>query len=241
MEIKLLTHGSCGRLLSDLRAEKTQPHYLDTRKTFGDLEFINAPSGITLSKDVILEGGPDADGTNSIALYEGLQGMDLDKAADKRLWVGLTHGHFLDYSRTRWVKAKYSIGAIQDRFHFEGTAASTRLRNAIARLWWGAHLTVNPDADDPFLLTRRYWKNQDALQGLMERNLGLYPNLRKAFLTLLIDNPSLGSPEIRQWLKAINAAGGVKALPYLTEDEIGRLMLGIGRGMGLNLESNGYE
>ena len=187
-------------------------------------------------------GGPDADGTNSIALYEGLKGMDLDKAADKRLWVGLTHGHFLDYARTRWVKPEIFHRCHSGPIPFRGQCGEVPGSEMPSRDCGGA--PTSPwiaTLNDPFLLTRRYWKNQDALQGLMERNLGLYPNLRKAFLTLLIDNGSLGASEIRKWLKAINAAGGVKALPYLTEDEVGRLMIGIGRGMGLNLESDDYE
>ena len=117
----------------------------------------------------------------------------------------------------------------------KGKTKQTRLRNAISRLWWGAQLTFDPakEGDEQYHLTVQYWKLQDAVQGLMERNFGLYHHLRREFLELLALNPQLTGAQIRTWLKAINAAGTVTLLPMLDSKEVAQMLKKLGESTGI--------
>ena len=245
-QVKLLTGKCCSSLVGDIKNSKTTQAYINAKRNFS-LEYIDATPGITLPKEFSLQSPSqnsrsNFDYENSVSLHKNLMGIDVNIASDKRLWCGLTHDLFFEYSCERWIKGQssYTERSIKERFHFEGKTAKTRLRNSISRLWWGAELTIDRSREghDRYRLTEPYWRLQDAVQGLMERKFGLYPNLRREFLELLALNPQLNGKEIRLWLKAINAAGGVTLLPFLDSDEMLLLLKKLGTASGVTWSAN---
>ena len=221
-EIKLLTSDGCKELLDFKQNESRRKEYFLPNFNAARFKYLKAPSGISLPSEFELIPGPDSklDCENSIAIFTALKGLDRIQASDKRLWVSLTHDLFFEYSKSRWIKNEsYSEGAIVTRFHFEGNGLNTRMRNSIARLWWGAKLTYDDKLEDPFGLTREFWRSQDVLQGLMERRLGLYPHLLRSILEFQ-RNQKLKDEDMRLLFKSVNAIGGVKSLAFLKHHEV---------------------
>jgi hypothetical protein len=235
MEIQLITKQSCNALL-DLRNDDLGFALYGTLDLhFDPLEFISASSGIDIPEDLILDPNAKSDGQNSIHLHKAMKGIRPSEAADKRLWVSLTHDRFREYTYTRWVEDRtITEGTIRNRFHFEGNGMETRMRNAISRLWWAAEMTHDSsNPDDPYHLTRVLWSNQDLFAGLTERSLGIYPAVMRSILEVVAQHPSMNEAARRRWLAAINAAGGVKSLPSLELDEAKQLVTSLAQAEGI--------
>ena len=132
------------------------------------------------------------DENNAIALHKSLGELPIDFALDPRFWIYLTHNTYKDYTFKRWVKN--SEGTIVHRFFgFYNTGTDRAIsRNAVARLWWGANMTVyndDPeleffynDIDDEYKYTRLLFSNQDVHQQVVERTFG---RSKKIMLSLL--------------------------------------------------------
>ena len=58
------------------------------------------------------------------------------------------HHYFHKYCVTRWMRPETKKDTVIDRFFYEGNSLVARSRNAISRLWWTAHLTVNHNAEN---------------------------------------------------------------------------------------------
>lgn len=235
MEIKLITQQSCNELLDLRNGDLGFAPYRTLDLTFDSLDFITASSGIYILRDLILDPNVKSDGQNSIHLHKAMTGIRPSEAADKRLWVSLTHDRFREYTYLRWVKNRtITEGTIRKRFHFEGNGMETRMRNAISRLWWAAEMTYDSDnSEDHYHLTRTLWSNQDLFAGLTERSLGIYPAIMRSILEIVAQHPSMNEAARRRWLAAINAAGGVKSLPSLELDEARQLVTSLARNEGI--------
>lgn len=148
---------------------------LPTRiKTFGDFP------------DLVVGKDPPKDDTeNAIAVHRFLPGLQPWDAADRRLWAWFCHGPYFEYSKARWEIPSNDDRAVEHvRTHWfvDGAGLNALRRNAIARLWWAAHLTHAPwmregldsvrKRDDEYFFTRILLKNQDIYQGLVERLFG---------------------------------------------------------------------
>lgn len=118
--------------------------------------------------------------------------------------------------------------SIIDRFFYEGNSLVARSRNALSRLWWTAHLTVNHDTDNEDLkwaLTKTIFSTQDIQVSLLERKLGLYENIRTPFLEFYQDNKEIvNSKKIQKIIRELNNYGGVISLTELTNDDVKTLI-----------------
>jgi len=135
------------------------------------------------------------DAKNAILVYKYLGRMTEEQAADRRLWSYLTHADFRLYTFKRWGKPK-SVKVVRNRW-FMRQGRQGLLGNAMARLWWGAHLTHAPwERDsyleplgkqrlDEFVYTRWLYRNSNIFQGVVARRFGSSLRLRIAFLEAL--------------------------------------------------------
>ena len=163
---------------------------------------------------------------NSINLFNALENVNETQATDPRLWTFLTHGKFWTYMRKRWpVELKNNkVDFILERYFITTINTRSFLRNGIARLWWYSKLTFDKKREDPFELTKTLLKDQDLVQSILERNLGLNKNILTGYLEYIQDKNLFGSDTARelrrQAAEFLNLSGGVRILPSFSKNEI---------------------
>ena len=185
-------------------------------------------------KDTILEIEElpklDADLTafeNARALYESLRGLDRTMASDQRLWAWLAHVPFMDYMVKRWPvedqpkekRAHY----IAQHWFVEAQTGRSYLRNSIALLWWGAHMTYDEKRDDPFELTRVFFEYyQDTT--IFSDSLGRSDIFTQSLLDFVLNNPEYFKEnkrdKIRELVRRLNFVGAYRILPALDDKNL---------------------
>lgn len=179
-----------------------------------------------------LQGRPEAyDAENARRVWEWLGPLSATLAMEERLWAYLTHVVFADYMAVRWpVKGD---SAVHRRYLFEGRSFSALTRNGIARLWWGAALTRDPDRENPFELTATLFLRQDIQVSLLERSLGKCRTVRMSVLDFLRRNQEWLSSEafgkrIQAMVRELNLLGGVVMLDALGPAELTAFLARVG-------------
>ena len=162
------------------------------------------------------------DFANSKLIYEAFRFLTPEQADDGRLWVYLANCHFYEYTKTRWLSSSSSQDVFARRILYEGVGRGVRTRNSISRLWWTAHLTFDStNLGKEWELTKAIFEMQDLQVGLLERNMGSYPNVLKAFLNFYLDNKTdMKSVIVQEMAKELNNIGGVVCLSYMDEDQL---------------------
>jgi hypothetical protein len=89
----------------------------------------------------------DAEISNSLLVYQGLEGMTPALAREERLWTRLCHIEFLEYARARWLTTDDVAGAVRLHF-FAAGLRGCRDRNALGRLWWNGHVAALASPDN---------------------------------------------------------------------------------------------
>jgi len=115
------------------------------------------------------------DAENAIRLHRAFSTLTPLQASDERLWVWLCHIPFRDYVLQRHVgdlSGEKLVKKIRSRFFVDGGDSRALMRNALARLWWGASLTFDERAGDPYELTRILFFRQETVKNLLENNFG---------------------------------------------------------------------
>jgi len=222
-------------LMERVKAGQIEFYFRDDNFPITDDQFI-LNSSIKIGSDIELK-IPDAndhyDYDNSIAIYKAFKSLNETKASDPRLWTYLTHINFWRYMRKRWPAEKFQaedendvhspeqrqIKFILTRYFLQTSNRRHLLRNGIARLWWYAHLTYNERSESPFELTKILLSQQDIAQNLLERSLGSNKIILKNLLIYFKNYDGMNREQIREKIKLVNLASGVKDLQILNEDE----------------------
>lgn len=176
--------------------------------------------------------GPSDDAKNAILLHRWMPGMSSAQGGDPRLWTYLTHSHFWSYARSRWgiEGGKSQVRHILNRWFLRGGRQGLN-SNAVARLWWGAHLTYAPwvvdplyfstiERDDEYALTRRIFSQQNMFQGLVSRRFGSSFRVRvcllEAFERLASSHSNLSalSEDVEKKVNLVCSYRVLSALPF---------------------------
>ena len=107
---------------------------------------------------------------NAVKLFEALRHLDLDEANDPRLWIYLSTKCYPDYISQRHNVDKKD--QIKKQFFFGSGSATSNVRNAISKLWWGVKQTIREDEEDKkkrFLYTKMYFDKTDIVMHIGER------------------------------------------------------------------------
>lgn len=178
----------------------------------------------------------------AIALYEYMRDLSELEASDKRLWTTLTHVTFRRYVMERWSarsnNAEVRKNSIRKRWFAEGGSDRTLENNAIARLWWGAHLTyapwkANPDEfghlerKDEYYLTKVLFSLQELIKVTMESSLGRSNKVLIALLSYLYKHPELvNNEDVGALMKELNLVAGARKILILNSKELEDLIEG---------------
>ena len=175
----------------------------------------------------------EAEVQNCMLIYEAMKNLTNFHARDARLWVYLTHTVLLQYTRARWVipaDNEAAIKFIKDHFFCIANRGVER-NNAASRLWWLAALcnrTQGLSLKDA-LTTLLY--QSDVRASIVERpTTSQCLNIFSAVLRRL--NESYHSDKklferslMREAMKKLNLAGGVKLLGVLPEQQVNALVV----------------
>ena len=176
-------------------------------------------SGITVP-DVELETGEGAsqDIENAIRLHTSFKdALKPIQAADRRLWVALTHTVYYPYMMNRWpvdgeLNEKGTNGTVTDRYF----SSRGLFRNGISRLYWLAELTYDESLDnDPYEYTRFLMSYQDLINQVDGRSLCRNKNILRACLKTLKEAEALTEHQKRMFFEGLCKRGGVKVLDAL--------------------------
>ena len=119
---------------------------------------------------------------NAKTLYSNFGALPIDVAIDPRLWIYLAHNNYRDYSISRWKNNDGTFSIDEHFFGFFKYSTDRALsRNSIARLYWGARLTVNDysdeikyyfaSGDDPYVYTEMLFSDSNVFSQLTTRSL----------------------------------------------------------------------
>lgn len=175
----------------------------------------------------------EAEVQNCMLIFEAMLNLTHFHARDARLWVYLTHTVLLPYTRARWVipvDNEAAIKFIKNHFFCIANRGVER-NNAASRLWWLAALcnrTQGLSLKDA-LTTLLY--QSDVRASIVERpTTSQCLNIFSAVLRRL--NESYHSDKklferslMREAMKKLNLAGGVKLLGILPEQQVNALVV----------------
>ncbi len=236
--MRLFKSAYCTELAENLRAGKLLAEY-DSRRFEPEPEKC-IEAAIKTKGEVPKLGGNGNDAVAAIAIYNYLGELNELEASDKRLWTTLTHTTFRAYVIERWPArsddAEAKKNAIMRRWFAEGGSDRTLENNAIARLWWGAHLTYAPwktspdefghlEHDDDFYFTKLLFSLQELIKVTMESSLGRSRKVLIALLAYLDKHPKLvNNEDVGDLMKELNLISGANKILVLSAQELEELI-----------------
>lgn len=138
------------------------------------------------------------DAQNAEITYAHIGNIKPVYASDPRIWAALTHDTCWEYARWRFPipsDPQKARAFIRSHWLVAGHGLAALRRNALARLWWAAALTVAPWEKEPafsaytkadrFYYTKVLLASQQVYQDVVEREFGSNTYIRIAFLDSL--------------------------------------------------------
>ncbi len=186
-------------------------------------------SGVFHHEDLLSKLDPTRGGdfTTAIAIYEAFENISPVFAQQEDLWTYLTHADLFEYVKERWeiptdADNETQINHIEhhwfrDKFQF--------MRTTFAGFWWNVRLTISPELEDKYELTRYLFKNTE----FRTSSFGEVPLFRiesavKGILRFVRDNEEMFLPGLGFNAKArfirhqFELVSGYKNLAYLPSD-----------------------
>ncbi len=227
----------CAELAVNLRTGNSIDDYSKKEFIADPENFISAPVETNGSAPILnLEDDAEA----AISLYGYLGKLNELEASDKRLWTTLSHVTFRDYIMSRWPtksdKTEAKKSAILRRWFVEGYSDRSLEQHAIARLWWGAHLTyapwkTNPDEfghlerEDEYYYTKILFSLQELIKVTMESSLGRSSKILISLLAYLDKHPELvNNDDVGDLMKELNLISGASKVLVLNANELEALV-----------------
>lgn len=195
----------------------------------------------------ILDTSADKDAENAVKVYEYLNALSESVACDERVWSYLAHETFREHMLGRWpieISAtnvtdrevrKKAVTSIKDHWFYGQRGL---VRNGIARLWWGAHVTVAPwengdeefyadlDKTDRYRYTKLLFSKSVIYQQIMEREQTRPPRIRTTLLEYVYDNQDITKEQIGDLAKRIDMANSYRKLDRLNYKQLRRVIDG---------------
>ncbi len=209
------------RSLDDLADEYGLSLISMGEKSF-DLSDLILPEGYTQETNKDLE--------NCKIISTSLSSLTAAEATDERVWATLSFGLYSSYVKLRWPvkRAPNQVNHVQE--HWFARTARNRLRdNAIARLWWMAHIAQRvPDASYEEVLKTLFF-NSDYRSSLLERNssanainvvICILNISQKAFS----DGIEFERIKFREFMKSVDFIGKRTSLPSLSLKQLEELL-----------------
>lgn len=177
--------------------------------------------------DMSAEDPSKTDGKNAEIVYENLKFLSDSQASDERFWAALCLREYWPFVQYRWSFKKKDVtdANIKQHVFFGYSGRRSLTRNTMSRLWWAARLTMDPNSDDPYRLTRFACENADTIMHALERNTSNNRSINRAFLSAVLDAREkegliMNTDIIGELAKYLNLLGGTYILDCLPENVI---------------------
>lgn len=180
------------------------------------------------------------DAENAMLVYQSLDRLTHQQAADERLWTYLCHTECAPYVAARWLAAHRSSDKDKDarsrrvRNHFFASGNRALIRdNGLSRLWWLGRIAVRVDPEDPRRFLDILLYRQDVRSALIERPaISMNHNVLRAIYAVMREcwerdgaKALLFQRErFRDWMVNLNRRGGVVLLDALSDGQLDALI-----------------
>jgi hypothetical protein len=164
--------------------------------------------------------------SNSLLVFDSLQGMTPALAREERIWVRLCHMDCLDYARARWVKTSNPVRDVRKHF-FASRLDQTRDDNAIGRLWWTAHLASMIDPENSERVLNQMLKRANIrLQFVDRANASFRLPLARSIIRLLEREEWLNSHDraFEHFMLVLDRNSGGLIFESLEDDDIDQFL-----------------
>ena len=164
-------------------------------------------------------------------LYPALKDLTESQACDERLWTGLTHSDFYEYTKIRWshprvVNNMKKENYIQSRLFFSIDPKS-KIRHTLAKLWWlGKMLYDEQNSSDPLHFVDTLGRRDMAtrINDVFTSNFSRNIHLLRPFLNVIDDYEKDGKMMNQDYFRSLaqylNILGGMYLLDFMDEKEI---------------------
>lgn len=242
---KIFWNDTVEKMRNDLRTGKSLRTYFEASYPVRDEDTLSSTVEVT-GKPPVLAVPKKGDKNfaaieceNAIALHDYYKDIDETQASDARFWTYLSHVEFRKYTLARWLypgsqksalsseEREKAIAFFLDRWFIRDNDRGLR-HQAVARLWWIAHLTYAPwerdpvffddlVKDDPYYFTRVLLFTEDIYQTFLERGLGRSNRVLISVLEYLDENKEFSKvrENVRGLAKELNLVYGIKQLTTL--------------------------
>lgn len=185
---------------------------------------------------------PHDDGESATIVLEAVGDIDRVHAADPRLWTFLALVTFRDYLLIRWPKTMGTEwkSTIKERWLLNKPSRRKLIRHGVARLWWVATLTYDPECkrklssrnSNPHAYTHWAFTNQNRIQSIFERQLGSNSSVMWAIIEILVEkeekvksagteNTKISQSDlVKKLTKEVHLRAGYRYLEMLEESEL---------------------
>lgn len=164
-------------------------------------------------------------------LYTALKELTASQACDERLWTGLAHSDFFEYTQKRWSnpREKDNMGKenyILSRYFFSQDSKS-KSRHTLAKLWWlGKMLYDDTNPDDPlhFVDTLARKDMTTRINDIFTSNFSRNIHLLRPFLKVVdyyeLNKKSMSQDYFRSLVQYLNIMGGLYVIDFIDEKDI---------------------
>lgn len=161
----------------------------------------------------------DSDFECAVALYEAYKGISPVFAQEERLWVYLSHVDLYPYLKKRWPLPEDETklpNYIRDHWF---KAPYSVVRSALMGMWWSVYLSLDPDREDPYELTRILFSNYSLrVVYFGASRLFQYREAALGILQFFKENPEIMDfmeARVRAISRYFSLLGGVKHLYFM--------------------------
>ncbi|MDQ0429423.1 hypothetical protein QOZ98_002251 [Planomicrobium stackebrandtii] len=174
-----------------------------------------------------------SDQYNVRAIYNSLSHLPVTLATQERMWTGLAHNQFRDftfYRLRRDIEEKNESRMFSSLFFKHGTKRSLFV-HILSRLWWVGYMTYDASNDkNPYWLTDFFTERDFSARSVIffssnfTSNRTITIGILKALYKIKEDGVAIKREHFLQATKYLNILGGAMILDLLSVNEVEELV-----------------
>ncbi len=164
-------------------------------------------------------------------LYPALKELTESQACDERLWTGLVHSDFFEYTQQRWSNHRELDNMKRENYilsrYFFSQDPKSKIRHTLAKLWWlGKMLYDENNYGDPLHFVDTLGRKDMAtrINDIFTSNFSRNIHLLRPFLNVIdyyeLNGKIISQDYFRSLVQYLNVIGGLYVLDFLDEKDI---------------------